>query len=130
MTFNTQALTGNRVLVTEGTGNKAKSTVLDGTQWAEIKAEQSFLDADATFNETVAAFFAPITEAAEAANKAIEVPTDELEFIVLNEGTEGVASTPAHVVQLTKDSQILRLLEDGNTKRLVWVGDTLDILAG
>ena len=130
MTFNTQALTGNRVLVTEGTGTKAKSTVLDGSQWAEIQAVRNFNEADEVFNETVAEFFKPITDAAEAANKAIDVPTDELTFIVLSEGTEGVASTPAHVVELTKDSQILRLLEDGNTKRLVWVGDTLDILAG
>lgn len=129
MTFKTQALTGNRVLVSEGTGKNTKSVVLDGSQWAEIKAARAFADADEAFNETVAEFFRPITDAAEAANKAIDVPTDELEFIVLAEGVEGVASEPAHVVQLTKDSQILRLIEEGDTSRLVWVGDELDILA-
>lgn len=130
MSFKTQALTGNRVLVTEGKAGNGRQTVLDGSQWAEIQAVQSYNEADATFNETVAEFFAPITAAAEAANKAIEVPSDELTFIVLSEGTEGVATVPAHVVELTKDSQILRLIESGDTSRLVWVGDELDILAG
>jgi hypothetical protein len=120
MTFKTQALTGNRVIVSGTDVNGVQNqTVVDGSEWAGIKAERNFAGAEANFEASVEEFFAPLLAAAEEMGKALEVPTDELEYLVISEGVE----------RLSKDSQVLRLIEDGNDHRLVWVGDDLEILA-
>jgi hypothetical protein len=130
MSFTTQQLTGNRVIVAGTDVNDVTNkTVIDGAEWASIKAERNFAGAEEAFEESVAAFFAPLTEAAEAMGKALEVPTDELEYLVIHEGVEATAGNEAHVVRLSKDSQVLRLIEEGNDHRLVWVNDDLEILA-
>lgn len=130
MTFKTQALTGNRVIVSGTDVNGVQNqTVVDGAEWASIKAERNFGDAEAAFGASVEEFFAPLLEAAEAMGKALEVPTDELEYLVISEGVEATPGTEAHVVRLSRDSQILRLIEEGDSDRLVWVGDDLEILA-
>jgi hypothetical protein len=84
--------------------------------------------AGAEFDAAVEAFYAPLLQAAEAHNKVLERPEDSLSFVVLDEGSEGEARRPQHVVRLSKDSMVLRLIEDGSTDRLVWVGDELEIL--
>jgi methyl coenzyme M reductase beta subunit len=104
-------------------------TVVDGSEWAGIKAERNFAGAEANFEASVEEFFAPLLAAAEEMGKALEVPTDELEYLVISEGVEATAGQEAHVVRLSKDSQVLRLIEDGNDHRLVWVGDDLEIMA-
>jgi hypothetical protein len=127
--FTTRQLTGDRVLVqgTDVDGTNGK-TILDSTQWTELAARTDVKRAQEDFDAAVEEFFAPLMEAAEAANKSMEKPTDSAAFVVLDEGQVGQASRPAQVVSLTRDSIILRLIEEGNTDRLIWVGDELEVL--
>ena len=128
--FNTTVLAGQRVLVTGS--KKNQQTILDSTEWDSIKAHQAFHLAGDAFDEVVTAFFAPIVEAAEKANAALaeSLPKrDDAFVIVLSEGTEGVEEVEPEVIQLGRDAAILRMIEEGNTDRLVWVGDTIEITA-
>lgn len=131
MTFSTQNLVGNRVLVT-GTdvfGESGKQ-VLDGTQWAELAANKRYDAAQQDFNATVLEFFSEITEAAEAAAKAgAPAEVDSLTYVTLEEGVEAVAGKAERRIPLTEDSMILRLVEqDASTGRLIWVDGSLEIL--
>ena len=55
---------------------------------------------------------------------------DPIEFVVLEEGETGTPGKAPHLVKLTKDSVILRLIEENaGTDRLAWVNDTLEVLA-
>ena len=128
--FNTTILAGQRVLVTGS--KKNQQTILDSTEWDSIKAHQAFHLAGDAFDEAVTAFFAPIVKAAEKANAALaeSLPKrDDAFVIVLSEGTEGVEEVEPEVIQLGRDAAILRMIEEGNTDRLVWVGDTIEITA-
>lgn len=128
--FNTTILAGQRVLVTGS--KKNQQTILDSTEWDSIKAHQAHHLAGDAFDEAVTAFFAPIVEAAEKANAALveSLPKrDDAFVIVLSEGTEGVEEVEPEVIQLGRDAAILRMIEEGNTDRLVWVGDTIEITA-
>jgi len=128
MTFTTINLTGNRVLVrgTDITGATGECT-LDGNQWVELNGRSDLDKAQAAFDAAVEEFFAPLTKAAEAAKRSIEVPEDSNAYVVLDEGSEGEARRPKQVVKLTRDSQVLRLIESGNTDRLIWVNDQLEV---
>lgn len=128
--FNTTILAGQRVLVTGS--KKNQQTILDSTEWDSIKAHQAFHLAGDAFDEAVTAFFAPIVEAAEKANASLaeSLPKrDDAFVIVLSEGTEGVEAIEPEVIQLGRDAAILRMIEEGNTDRLVWVGDAIEITA-
>lgn len=128
--FNTTNLAGQRVLVTGS--KKNQQTILDSTEWDSIKAHQAYHLAGEAYDEAVTAFFAPIVEAAEKANAALaeSLPKrDDAFVIVLAEGTEAVEEVEPEVIQLGRDAAILRMIEEGNTDRLVWVGDTIEITA-
>ena len=128
--FNTTILAGQRVLVTGS--KKNQQTILDSTEWDSIKAHQAYHLAGDAFDEAVTAFFAPIVEAAEKANATLaeSLPKrDDAFVIVLSEGTEGVEEVEPEVIQLGRDAAILRMIEEGNTDRLVWVGGTIEITA-
>ena len=128
--FNTTILAGQRVLVTGS--KKNQQTILDSTEWDSIKAHQAFHLAGDAFDEAVTAFFAPIVEAAEKANAALaeSLPKrDDAFVVVLSEGIEGVEEVEPEVVQLGRDAAILRMIESGDTSRLIWVGDTIEITA-
>jgi hypothetical protein len=129
MTFNITRLIGSRALVrgTDVTGN-AGEMVLDTTQWDELNQRKELDSATAEFDAAVAEFFEPLTKAAESLGKKFERPTDSLDYVVLSEATEGVTAAPAHVIKLTHDSKVLRLVEGGNDSRLIWVMDRLEIL--
>ena len=130
MSFTTTALVGNRVLVrgTDFLGTEG-STVLDSSQWVEINRHKQHKSATKEFDAAVNEFFAPLLEAAEKA-KQPAVVEDPITFVVLDEATEGVEAKPAHVVKLTRDSIILRILEiDPASSMLAWVADTLEVLA-
>lgn len=130
MTFTTTALTGSRVLVKGQDLNGAVGeTVLDSSQWEEINAHRSFDQAQDEYAAVVDEFFKPLLEAAEKAEKVGIVAPDPLTYVVLHEGEEGKPSRQEQRVSLTQDSQILRLLDSGNTDRLIWVGDELEIAA-
>ena len=128
--FNTTILAGQRVLVTGS--KKNQQTILDSTEWDCIKVHQAFHLAGDAYDEAVTAFFAPIIEAAEKADAALaeSLPKrDDAFVIVLSEGTEGVEAVEPEVIQLGRDAAILRMIESGDTSRLIWVGDTIEITA-
>lgn len=132
MSFTTKNLVNDRVLV-EGrdTSGTEGQTVIDGAQWAELNRRQDFDRAQKDFDQAVDEFFKPLVEAADKAEKALtdQRPEDPIGFVVLDEGEDATPGTPRNVVKLTKDSQILRLIEDGHSDRLVWVDGDLEILA-
>lgn len=132
MTFTVQNMLGDQALVsgTDLRGNEGK-TIVSTLQWDELRARKDFSSATEDFDRAVEEFFKPITEAAEKleATVAGKAP-DSAAYVVLSEAVEGVSGQPAQVVQLTTDSIILRLIEEGNTDRLVWVTDSeLGVLA-
>lgn len=130
MTFQTQALMNDRVLVhgSDVFGTTGK-TIVDASQWNELNARSDVDRAQQVFDAAVEEMFAPLLEAAAEADRILTKTTDSVGYVVIEEASEGQAPTPGHVVQLTNDSIILRLIEEGSTDRLMWVGDKLEILA-
>jgi hypothetical protein len=129
MGFTTQNLVNDRVLVqgTDVFGTSGK-TVLNAEQWNELGQRKDFSQAEADFQVAVDAFFAPLTEAADAVKAKMEKPTDSIGYLVFEEAVEGVPAKPGTLIKLTHDSVLLRLLESGDTDRLVWVDESLEVL--
>jgi hypothetical protein len=130
MSFTVQQMLGSKALVS-GTDVRGTSgsAVISTEQWDELKARKEFDASVEAFDAAVEEFFKPITDAAEAVQDTKPEP-DPMEYIVLDEKVEGVQSKPAQIVELTTDSIILRLIEEGQTDRVVWVSDNeLGILA-
>ena len=105
--------------------------VLDAKEHLSLKRhleEKGLIEA---YDQTVKDFFEPIVEAAEKVNKlqAKEADFDPDFHVVFTEAVEGVEPVQREAYKLTKDTVILRLIEDGRTDRLIWVGDDLEILA-
>lgn len=130
MSFTTTKLVDERVLVrgTDVFGTDGK-TVLDSSQWSEVNSRKEFSQATDEFDAAVQAFFAPLTKAAEKVNKKMEKQPDAVSYVVLSEEQVGVEAKPGQLIKLTKDSIILRILESGDTDRLAWVGDDLEVMA-
>jgi hypothetical protein len=130
MSFTVQSMLGDQALVsgTDAFGKTGK-TVVSTQQWDELKAKQNFSAAVEDFDAAVAEFFRPLTDAAEAVTDT--QPTyDPAEYIVLTEEVEGVEAKEQEIVELTRDSIILRLIEEGTTDRLIWIDEsTLGVLA-
>ena len=125
--FNATRLAGHRMLVT---GNKKQSTVLDTTQWDHFKmAAEATSQVDA-YDKAVEEFFAPLVEALDSIEQTAEPQLDPAFYIQVSEGTEAVEAEPPVVVVLDLDSAIARLIDLGDTDRLVWVGnDRIEITA-
>lgn len=132
MSFVVQNMLGDQALITgtDHLGNKGK-TVVSTTQWDDLKARKNFSSAVEDYDAAVEKFFAPLTKAAKKAEKAMAPKAqDPTEYVVLTEAVEGTASKPADIIPLSRDSVILRLIEEKNTDRLVWVTDSqLGVLA-
>jgi len=128
MTFTTINLTGNRVLVrgTDVHGAAGEAT-LDASQWNELKVRDDVQKAQENFDSKVDEFFAPLLEAAEQAKSSMDKPRDSISYVVIEEGVEGRPGRAEHVVSLTRDSIVLRLIEEGNTDRLIWVNGELEV---
>ena len=126
-TFTYTNLAGDRALVTDG---GKRSTVLDVTDWNEALRRSALADATEEFNAEVEEFYSVLTAAAEKVNAVQTKAIDPNQFVVIDEGVEGEAHVCAEVIDLSYDSQIARLISEGNTDRLVWVGnDQIEILA-
>ena len=124
--FNYTNLAGDRALVTDG--NK-RNCILNIADWNKALQQLALVDAEAEFNETVEEFFSVLTEAADKAAAATAKPTDPNQFFVIDGGVAGEEHVCAEVIELSYDSQIMRLIISGNTDRLVWVGnDRIEIL--
>lgn len=128
-TFTSTRLLAGRVLVkgTDVFGAEGK-IILDSTQWDEVNANKAYDTAQEAFADAVNTFFAPLLEAAEAANKTVNKPLDPASYVVKQEAVEGVQGQEEILIRLNHDSIVLRLVEAGNFDRLVWVGDALEIL--
>lgn len=131
-TFTVTKLAGHRSVVA-GTDDVGvpHTTILDSTQWDEIQRQAAVEAAKAGVDTQVEAFFAPIVTAIKAAEETIKAhdKVDPAFVLELVAGVDQVNGRPAEVVKLTKDSVILRLLDSGDHSRLIWVGDTIEILA-
>ena len=114
-------LLGGGTLV-EGTDVTGKTgrTILLSDKWEAVKSVRAHIAASEAFDEVVQEFFAPITEAAEAAQAIAHPTATDWSTVTLVEGTE---SMPAEVVALDMDGVILRLLAETDGSSLRWVGD-------
>lgn len=130
--FTVQTMLGGTALVsgTDKLGNVGKTQVFTH-QWDELTGRNNFSKATADFDAAVEAFFKPLEKAAKKLDKALARPSqDPAEYIVLKEEVKGQQHQPAQVVALSRDSIILRMIDEGNTDRLVWIDEsTLGILA-
>lgn len=131
MTFTVTRLAGSEALVS-GTDkfNVSGQTVVSTAQWDDIKNHKLYHSATEDFDAKVKEFFSDILDAAAEVQAVLDGSTkaqDPTEFVVFSEGTEGVEAVEPEVKRLSKDSQILRLIEEGNSDRLLWVHDELVI---
>lgn len=127
MSFTITYLADDRALVQEDT----HQIVLDAREYLAMKLRQEETGLIEAFDQTVEDFFGPIVEAAEKVNKlqAKEADLDPDFHVVFTEAVEGVEPVRREAYKLTKDTVILRLIEEGRTERLIWIGDQLEILA-
>jgi hypothetical protein len=131
MSFTITNLAGDRTLVK---GRDAAGTygqqILDAAEWNHFKATSEHSDAHAAFDAAVEDFFAPLNAAVDALKDTAKPKLDPLFFVTVQEGTKAVEAQDQVVVALNHDSAVLRLVEqDADTDRLLWVNDTLEILA-
>jgi hypothetical protein len=130
MTFSMLKLSGERVVVRGTDQHQVEgSTVLNAAEWNAIKRSRDGDQAEKEFDRTVEQFFSPLTQAAEKLAKSRRgEDADPSTYVVIDEGTEGTAGRPRRVASLSRDSIVLRLLEEGDDARLVWVNDQLEVL--
>ena len=129
--FTTTNLVGNRVLV-KGTdvNSIVGQTILDSTQFIELKGDTAHKVAHEAFDKAVQKFYAPLTKAAEALEEAHKNQgKDDIFIEVVQAAVEPTLGTPEIRVILTPDTVILRRIEAGDTDSLIWVGDSLEIAA-
>lgn len=130
--FNITALANHQYLV-DGQDRRGKSgeVVVDGTQWDEITAVDLVADAQEKFDAELDEFFKPVLDAAKEAKDALAKAQaeDPLSYYVVEKGEAAKAGKPERRVRLNTGSQILRLIHEGDTDRLLWVGDGLVIAA-
>lgn len=130
-TFTTSPLVGSRVLVSGTDVNGVTgSEVVSSAQWDEVNANTAYDQAAEAFDSAVEAFFAPLTEAAKALDEERKRPTkDPIGYVVLHEEVAATPGQSEHIIKLTRDSIVLRLIEQGESDRLVWVNGELEVLA-
>ena len=128
--FTATALANEHFLV-EGTDIRGKhgEAVVYGGDWLEIKRMLGTDSAKEQLDAAIEEFFKPLVEAADAFAAAKAPVVDALSVVVLNEGTAGEPARERKVLHLTRDSQILRAIEEGATDRLLWVNGELVITA-
>ena len=129
MTFDLTMLAGDQALVTGS--KKAQRCVLDASQWIQIKQHQARIEAEEVFDATVEEFYKPLTEAAgEYESRLGQIMKADPAFeYVIQPGAEGTEKTSREVYYLDDASAILRMIESGDTSRLIWVGDRILITA-
>ena len=128
--FNVTRLAGARALV-QGT-DEGESTILNTQEFDELKGNTALEEAEADFGAKVKEFFAPVTEASEAfeqAKKAALTVNDPAFRVVVQEAIEATAGQRERVHILGRDTAILRLIESGDTRRLLWVNGAIEIPA-
>ena len=128
--FNVTRLAGARALV-QGT-DEGESTILFTAEFDELKGNTALKEAETDFGAKVKEFFAPVVEASEAfeqAKKAALTVNDPAFRVVVQEAIEATAGQHERVHILGRDTAILRLIESGDTSRLLWVNGAIEITA-
>lgn len=129
-TFHTTALAGNRVLISgKDVAGDNRQVIVDSSEYDSFKLRDHQLDAGKEYDAAVAAFFAPLTDAAEKVQAARTITADPAFFTVIQEAQTAVHAQREVVHTFAKDTVVLRLIEQGNTERLIWVGDDIEVLA-
>lgn len=127
-TFDITELAGNRVLVIgKDHADVQHQAILDGTEWNQAKVHDRQQSAAEDFDAAVEAFYAPIVAAIDRLETASQVEEDPAFFIVTQEAQPGAPAQDERRHYLSHDTVVLRLIEQGNTNRLIWVGDTIEI---
>lgn len=128
--FTTTKLAGDRVLVAGADVTGTTGTqILDALQWNSLKATQDHMDAHASYDAAVEAFYAPLNAATDALKATAKPKTDPLFYVVAQEGSEAIEGTAEILIHLDHDSAVLRLIEqDPENPRLLWVEGNLEIL--
>ena len=128
--FNVTRLAGARALV-QGT-DEGESTILFTAEFDELKGNTALKEAETDFGAKVKEFFAPVVEASEAfeqAKKAALTVNDPAFRVVVQEAIEATAGQHERVHILGRDTAILRLIDSGDTSRLLWVNGAIEITA-
>lgn len=129
-TFSTTELANDRVLVN---GHDASGTfnqvILDGAEFHALKRHEAASASLEDYDAAVEQFFAPLVSAAEAYEDSLKVVDDPAFYVVVSEGTEGTPARAEERRRLQQDTVVLRLIEQGNTGRLVWVNGAVEVLA-
>ena len=128
--FNVTRLAGKRALV-QGT-DEGESTILFTAEFDELKGNTALKEAETDFGAKVKEFFAPVVEASEAfeqAKKAALTVNDPAFRVVVQEAIEATAGQHERVHILGRDTAILRLIDSGDTSRLLWVNGAIEITA-
>lgn len=128
--FNVTRLAGAHALV-QGTDD-GESTILNTQEYDELTGNTALKEAEADFDTKVKEFFAPVTEASEAfeqAKKAALTVNDPAFRVVVQEAIEATAGQRERVHILGRDTAILRLIDSGDTSRLLWVNGAIEITA-
>ena len=128
--FSTLPLVNNQVLVIDSVENKM--TKLDAGEWNSIKIWEKKVDATEAFDAEIAEYFKPFNEILDNAVRkfeGLEPKADPNSVYEVTEGVDAVEGIKPKAYSLSKDSQILRLIESGQDDRLIWIGEELEILA-
>lgn len=129
MSFTVQRLAGDRALISGNDINGYEGrTVISTYEYDRITEDTAHDQAHAEFDAAIEAFYAPLTEAAGRLEATHHADSDPLFTHVVQEAVEAVAGRDEIRVHLNKDTVILRLIDAGETDRLIWVRDELEIL--
>lgn len=128
--FSTTKLTNHRVLVT-GTDHAgaSRSAILCSKEFDALNERDRAIAAGEKFDDAVEEFFSALTQAAAEYERAAEGEDDSLTYFIAEEAVEGQAARPEVRINLQHDTIVLRALTIGETERLVWVGDSIEVLA-
>ncbi|QDP44836.1 hypothetical protein SEA_ARAXXI_17 [Microbacterium phage Araxxi] len=128
--FTTTTLTQNRVLV-DGTDRFGVTDrkVLDATEYNELFAADQHSAAHEAFDAAVREFYAPLTAAVEEFEAAHAAEEDDLFEIVVQEEVAPTLGQPEIRRRLGRDTVILRLIDQGEEDRLIWIKGELEITA-
>ena len=126
--FNVTRLAGQRALVQST--DEGETTILYTGEFDELKGNTALKEAETDFGAKVKEFFAPVVEASEAfeqAKKAALTVNDPAFRVVVQEAIEATAGQTEQVRIVQRDTAILRLIESGDTSRLLWVNGAIEI---
>ena len=129
-TFNITALAGNRALVSGTDENDVdRKVIVDSEEWTLLKQQDQVDSATQAFDDAVEAFFAPITAAVDALEDSTKLARDDAFYVVIQEAEQGNSPKREVLHTLKRDTVILRMIDSGNTSRLIWIDDSIEILA-